>query len=88
VRIVLVIYVAGPHNINIGTHKENTMKSIYKFLENLFKPVTHQNKLEEYIVSHNPQSVNDVEKLTRDYDRKMKQTIGTLDSSGPRSWPL
>ena len=38
-------------------------------------PNTYGSKLEEYIVSHNPQNGGDIERLTREFDQKQKQGI-------------
>jgi hypothetical protein len=37
------------------------------------KPQTYGSKLEEYIVSNNPKDTADVERLTREFDKKQKQ---------------
>lgn len=34
---------------------------------------TYGSKLEQYIVSHNPQDVHDVERLTREFDEKQQR---------------
>lgn len=39
------------------------------------KPTTYGSKLEEYIVSNNPKNTGDVERLTREFDEKQKQSV-------------
>lgn len=36
---------------------------------------TYGSKLEEYIVSNNPKNTGDVERLTREFDEKQKQSV-------------
>lgn len=42
--------------------------SIKKFFQQLQQP-EHHNNLEAYIVSHNPQTIHDVDRLEQEYDR-------------------
>lgn len=46
------------------------MKSIIEFLKAIFNNPVIKNDLEEYIVSGNPQSEQDVEKLTREFQQQ------------------
>lgn len=48
--------------------------SIVGALRSLFKTETYGTDLENYIVSHNPKSVSDVEHLTRQYELKYLET--------------
>jgi hypothetical protein len=48
--------------------------SIVEALRSLFTSNSYGSKLEDYIISHNPKSVADVEYLTRQYDYKMLET--------------
>jgi len=40
----------------------------HKMFQNFSKPKTYQSALEEYIVSHAPQDMCDVDRLTRQFD--------------------
>jgi hypothetical protein len=52
----------------------NTIKDWAKNLANQFsKPQTYGSGLEYYIVSNNPQSESDVDRLTREYQSKNNQ---------------
>jgi hypothetical protein len=52
----------------------NTIKDWAKNLANQFsKPQTYGSGLEYYIVSNNPQSEGDVDRLTREYQSKNNQ---------------
>lgn len=36
------------------------------------QPQAYGNELEQYIIAHNPQSTGDVDRLTRQYDQRVK----------------
>ena len=65
--------------IMVNTEKEKTMSQLMtKLLERLaemFPTQNYQSRLEQYIASRHPQSVADVEMMTRDYNA---QTRGYL----------
>lgn len=42
-------------------------------VERYQKPQTYGSELENYIVSHNPQSAGDIDRLTREFDRSKDQ---------------
>lgn len=46
------------------------MKTIINFLKNIFAVDSFQSSLEKYIVTGNPQSSGDVDRLEREYYRK------------------
>lgn len=48
-------------------------KSLFQALQ---KPTTYGSELEAYIVSHDPQTAYDVDRLTREFD--IRQTRGYL----------
>lgn len=48
---------------------------LHKFIQRVEKPQTYGSDLERYIVSHQPQSIYDVEQLTKQYDTKLSQGI-------------
>jgi hypothetical protein len=43
--------------------------TIFEFLKTIFSSRTEASRLENFIVSHNPQSTTDVESLTRQYEQ-------------------
>ena len=49
--------------------------SIIQAVRGLFKSETYGSALEEYIVSHHPQNVCDVEKLTMEYHYKKESFL-------------
>lgn len=57
-------------SINTSINSEDIMKSIIEFLKAIFNNPVIKNDLEEYIVSGNPQSEQDVEKLTREFQQQ------------------
>ena len=48
---------------------------MFRFLKDLFKPVTYQSELERYIIAHHPQSTYDVERLTQEFDKKQSKGV-------------
>lgn len=44
--------------------------SILEFIRTIFSTETEVEKLEKFIVSHDPQTVSEVEELTRKFDRQ------------------
>ena len=49
------------------------VKSLFQSLN---KPQTYGSALEAYIVSHNPQDIHDIDRLTRAFDQKQRFTTG------------
>jgi len=42
---------------------------MFDFLRNMFRPQSYGEGIEQYIISKNPKTVGDVERLTLQYDR-------------------
>jgi hypothetical protein len=49
------------------------IKHIVKMCQRAVKPQSYSSELESYILSHQPQSIYDVEQLTRRFDKQLSQ---------------
>lgn len=56
----------------VNTEKENTMNLI-TWIKSLFKEVTHQDRLEQFVAGKNPQNTAEVEYWIRRYDTHHKE---------------
>lgn len=44
--------------------------SLLKYIKEIFRTKTESERLEQFIVNNNPQSIGDIEALTRKYDHR------------------
>lgn len=53
----------------LHTHGGHTMSSLINKFIALFQSTSYTGRMESYVVSRNPQSINDVERAAREFDR-------------------